>query len=157
MLDLSGSSALPCGAGGVGLQALSGNFYSYLVLALTKAETVRLFGQTEKTKDLEELKHSIEAFLPVVRDTVELQQAAEAYRACLEEAERLLSEGFRQKDLSELAGAVPKLFWLHKEWVPPLVQTADGKWEEPEWFKRAERFHHRVIKAASQLRVVGTY
>lgn len=118
---------------------------------------MRLFGQAEKTKDLKELKHAIEAFLPVVQDTVELQQTAEAYQACLAEAERLLSEGFRQKDLSELAGAVPQLFWLHKEWVPPLVQAADGRWQEPEWFKRAEPNHQRVIEAASQLRVVGTY
>lgn len=126
------------------------------MLALTKAETVRLFGHAEKTKDLQELKRSIEAFLPVVRHTVELQQAAEAYQACLEEVERLLSEGFCQKDLSELAAAVPQLFWRHKEWVPPLVQAADGRWEEPEWFKRAEPIQQRVIEAASQLRVVGT-
>lgn len=116
---------------------------------------MRLFGLAEKTKDLKELKRAIEAFLPIVRDTVELQQAAEAYQACLEEAERLLFEGFCQEDLNALAAAVPKLFWLHKEWVPPLVQAADGRWQEPEWFQRAEPIHQRVIEAAFRLRVVG--
>lgn len=106
---------------------------------------------------MKELKHSVEALLLVVRETPELQQAAPAYQACIQEAERLLSVGFRQEELSALAGSVPQLFWLHKEWVPPLVQEPDGRWQEPEWFKRAEPLHQRVIEAASQLRVVGAY
>lgn len=114
-------------------------------------------GQAEKTEALKELKTAIEALLPVVRDTAELQHAAEAYQACIEEAERLLSSGFHQEDLSSLADALPRLFWLHKEWVPPLERTIDGRWQEPEWFKRAEPLHRRVIEAASQLRVLGEY
>lgn len=118
---------------------------------------MRLRRQAEKTSALSELKSAIEAFLPVVRGTPELQHAVEAYEACVEEAERLLAGGFRQEDLSLLADAVPRLFWLHKEWVPPLERTVDGKWQEPEWFRRAEPLHRRVIEAASQLRVLGKY
>lgn len=118
---------------------------------------MRLLGQDEKTKALKELKNAIEEFLPVVRDTAQLQHAAQAYQACAEEAERLLSRGFRQEDLSSLADAVPQLFWLHKDWVPPLEQAVDGRWQEPAWFKRAEPLHRRVVEAACQLRVLGEY
>lgn len=122
-----------------------------------KVRTVHLFGPAEKTAALKELKSALEAFLPVVRETAELQHAAEAYQACLEVAERLLVNGFRQEDLSSLADAVPKLFWLHKEWVPPLEQAVDGRWQEPEWFKRAEPLERRVVEAASRLRLLGEY
>jgi len=118
---------------------------------------MHLRSQAEMARALGELKSAIEAFLPVVRGTPELQHAVQAYEACVKEAERLLASGFCQEDLASLADAVPQLFWLHKEWIPPLEQTPDGTWREPEWFKRAEPLHRRVLEAAYQLHVLGEY
>lgn len=75
---------------------------------------MRRHRQAEKAKALSDLKGAIEAFLPVVRDTAELQHAAKAYEACVREAERLLANGLSQEDLASLARAVLQLFWLHK-------------------------------------------
>ena len=68
-----------------------------------------------------------------------------------------LDHGFEQDDLSTLSRAVPRLFWLHKEWTPQLVQRPDGTFAEPPWFDAADRLHHAVQNAAEELRVVGRY
>jgi hypothetical protein len=92
-----------------------------------------------------------------VLTTEELRESASAYRACEEEVSRLLDSSFSQEDLSRLSRAVPRIFWLHKEWVPPLVQKPDGSYEEAQWFVAADPLHQRVDQLASELRVLRRY
>ncbi len=111
----------------------------------------------DRVRQLNDLKRAIEAFLPIVSRVDELRAFAAAYEACLAEVERLLAEGSDQEQLSCLSRAIPRLFWLHKEWTPQLERTADGLYREPAWFAAADSLHQHVQDAAEELRIVGRY
>lgn len=115
------------------------------------------YGVAAKKKHLQEFSRSLEAFLSHVEAVPELQSSAPSYRECLVRADNLLANGFSQEQLSELSRSVPQLFWLHKEWVPPLELALDGRWVEPRWFREYAPKHQAVVEAAEQLRVLGEY
>ena len=73
-------------------------------------------------------------------------------------AKQLLADGFNQEELSALSRSVPRLFWLHKEWIPPLEPAKTGSgFTEPAWFQRLEPLESNVSAAAEKLRVIGEY
>lgn len=108
-------------------------------------------------QQLSELKSAIVAFIPVASEMAALQGSVAAYQGGLAEIDRLLSEGFCQDDLSVLSRAVPRVFWLHKEWTPELERIVDGRYREPSWFAAADKLHQRVQDAAEALKIVGWY
>ncbi|PTU66076.1 hypothetical protein DB032_14665 [Chromobacterium sp. Panama] len=108
-------------------------------------------------QQLSELKSAIVAFMPVVSEVATLQGSVAAFQGCLAEIDRLLSEGFCQDDLNVLSRAVPRVFWLHKEWTPELERMVDGRYREPWWFVAADKLHQRVQEAAEELKIVGRY
>ena len=118
---------------------------------------MHLYTDAERVKQLRALEQALSAFIPVIAETEELRSSESAYRACMEEISRLLSCGFSQEDLSRLSRAVPRLFWLHKEWTPPLDRKSEGNYKEARWFADADRLHERVVQLASELRVMGRY
>jgi hypothetical protein len=115
------------------------------------------YSGAERTRHLADLVGSIEALLPELERSGKYPAKQLEYeRACVL-AKQLLSSGFTQEDLSALSRSVPRLFWLHKEWTPPLESTVSGgRFVEPEWFQRLEPLEAKV-SAAERLRVVGVY
>ncbi|KJV24803.1 hypothetical protein VI06_21125 [Aquitalea magnusonii] len=87
-----------------------------------------MISHLDRMLQLSELQSAIVAFIPEVSDVAMFQEAVVAYHRCLVEIDRLLSEGFCQDDLSVLSRAIPRVFWLHKEWTPDLERMADGGW-----------------------------
>jgi hypothetical protein len=118
---------------------------------------MRLVNDSERVRQLKALAAALEAFLPTLEATSALAGSVSAYEQCLAETNRLLAGGFTQDDLSALSRAVPRLFWLHKEWTPHLEQGDNGGFSEPAWFKAADALHEAVQNAAEELRVVGRY
>jgi hypothetical protein len=111
----------------------------------------------DRVRRLNDLKRAIEALLPIMSGIDVLRSSVAAYEACLAEVVRLIAEGSDQEQLSSLSRAIPRLFWLHKEWTPQLERTADGLFREPAWFAAADTLHQHVQDAAEELRIVGRY
>lgn len=118
---------------------------------------MQLVDDGDRVRQLTALKTAIVAFLPVVSSVDTLRSSVPAFQGCLTEVERLLSDGFNQEELSALSRAVPRLFWLHKEWTPQLERAADGGYQEPSWFAAADTLHQHVQDTAEELRIVGRY
>ena len=78
------------------------------------------YTEADRRVQLRALEQALEQFLDVLRSTPELRAPIRDYEENLGEVRRLLAEGFNQDALSALSRAVPRLFWLHKEWIPPL-------------------------------------
>lgn len=118
---------------------------------------MHLVDNGERVRQLRALGSAIQALLPALSGVETLRGSMPAYESCLAETKRLLDHCFTQDDLSALSRAVPRLFWLHKEWTPQLVQRADGSFAEPTWFDAADRLHQAVQDAAEALRIIGRY
>lgn len=94
---------------------------------------------------LDELRLAIEALLPLLDGVAELAGHRPEYQQALAESLSLRPGSLAQGQLDELSRSVPRLFWLHKEWVPPQAP----------WFARLDEAHERVVRAAERLRVTG--
>jgi hypothetical protein len=116
------------------------------------------YSQVERATHLKELVGALEALLPELERSGKYPAKQLDYKRACERAKELLLEGFTQEDLSALSRSVPRLFWLHKEWMPPLESIkAGGGFGEPEWFRSLEPLEAKVSEAAEKLRVVGVY
>lgn len=115
----------------------------------------RLYTMDERIAHLRELEAALAALLPVLDEQPEFAARRPAYAWALGEARRLLMAGFTQGELTALGRAVPALFWLHKDWVPPLEEAVPGRWEAPVWYAALEPLERRVVRAAEQIRVIG--
>jgi phosphoglycerate-specific signal transduction histidine kinase len=115
---------------------------------------VHIYTEVERREHLHTLVDAIEKLLPELEVDQQSLRHVSAYTQALDKANQLLSCGFIQSELSELSRAVPRLFWLHKDWAPPLEGLPPT---EPMWFKRLEPLEGEVQRAAEKLRVVGEY
>ncbi|MDG2530398.1 hypothetical protein [Caulobacter endophyticus] len=111
------------------------------------------FTPDEKRQQLRQLIAALTDLVPVLAVTPGYEGHVAAFETVLDQAERALVEGFDQAKLSDLAGAVPRLF--HPRWEPPLEQLADGRWQEPDWYQALAAKLDPVLKAADALRTVG--
>lgn len=117
------------------------------------------FSKLERRQHLQELIDALTAFLPELERSGHYLEQLPDYRKALAEARQFLEQGFSQEDLNELSRRIPQLFWLHKEWVPPLEPSSlhGAAFVEPEWYKRLEPFESRVREFATRLRFTGEY
>lgn len=111
----------------------------------------------ERTQQLHALVFALDELIPVLRALPEFSDRVAEYQAARERAVELTQVGFDQGDLSSLSRAVPDLFYRHKDWAPPLVELADGRWSEPKWFIELERKLQPVLEAAQKLQTLGYY
>lgn len=112
------------------------------------------FSEKQRVEQLRSLIGSINLLIPALQESKQYVDSIETLQEAALEANRLLVEGFVQDDLSNLSRSVPRLFWLHKEWCPPL--EADGL-SEPLWFKTLAPLEAKVTEASERLRVIGEY
>ena len=118
------------------------------------------FSQAEREDQLRTLAEALARFIAELESSGKFSEEVATYRQALHETQRLLADGFNQNDLGVLSRSVPRLFWLHKEWSPPLeeIQGKTGtSLVEPAWFRRLEPFEAHVAVAAERLRVIGEY
>lgn len=115
---------------------------------------MHIYSDEERREHLQTLVDAIEKLLPELEVNHQSMRDVPAYTQALDRTKQLLSCGFVQSELSELSRAVPRLFWLHKDWIPPLEGQPP---KEPTWFKRLEPLEGEVQRAAEKLRVVGEY
>jgi hypothetical protein len=116
------------------------------------------YSQAERAEHLSDLIDAIEAFLPELERSGQYRWTRSDYENACSVAKQLLASGFNQEELNTLSRGVPRLFWVHKEWVPPLEPTKVGSgFAEPEWFQRLDPLESKVSAAAEKLRVIGEY
>jgi hypothetical protein len=117
------------------------------------------YSEFERRQHLQNLVNALTVFIPALVKSGHYADRVIAFQQALEETKRLLAESFVQDDLSNLSRNVPKLFWLHKDWSPPLESFTpeSGRILEPEWFKQLEPLESSVSDAAEKLKVVGEY
>jgi len=106
-------------------------------------------------EQLHRLEVALAELLPVARrqSLAEVEQ----YEWALERARWLLLNRWTQDDLTELGRQVPDAFVRHKDWVPPLEQRGDGRWEQPAWFQELEDKLQPALRAARVLPEIGFY
>lgn len=118
------------------------------------------FTKAEHEQHLRSLADALEQFIPELERSARYPEYVADYRSALLETQRLLAQGFIQQDLNALSESVPSLFWLHRDWMPPLEesQSESGvKYSEPVWYQRLEPLHRKVGVAAAQLKYIGEY
>lgn len=116
------------------------------------------YSEKERAAHLQRLVEAIDALLPELQKSGKYLESIAGYDKARMIAKQLLVEGFDQSDLSALGRSVPRLFWLHKEWLPPLEPSeADRGLSESPWFQHLEPLESAVASAAEKLRVVGEY
>lgn len=111
------------------------------------------FSPTERRTQLVGLVAALDDLIPVLAVTPGYGGRVPEFAAALVRARSLLDDGFEQADLSELARAVPSLF--HPRWEPPLERTADGSWQEADWYRSLADKLEPALAAAETLRTIG--
>ena len=92
------------------------------------------------------------AHLPSVPDYAD---SVDAFRQYSDAVRSLVRDGYTQSDLNNISRAFPAILHTNPHWIPPLVQTADGRHAEPEWYPELERLHTACADTAEILRVLG--
>ena len=115
------------------------------------------YTTTERREHLLALEHSVERLLTAIRKTQRYTEYIPKYEHALSRTRELLNTGFDQEALSALARTLPRLFHLHKDWVPPLKIGADGQYTVPRWFEALEPLEQAVAACGQRLRAVGIY
>ena len=92
-----------------------------------------------------------------IREDERYREHVPQFENALSRTRELLRIGFDQEALSALARAIPKLFHLHKEWIPPIESGPDGRYTVPSWFRLLEPLDQAVTECAHRLRVIGIY
>jgi hypothetical protein len=118
---------------------------------------VQIVDQGARLQQLAALEVAIDALVEGLKRTGCYVEAIPELEECRQASVTLRQNGFEQRQLNELSRAVPRLFWLHKEWMPPLVEMAPDHREEPVWFKELAPLEQRLQELAYGLRVVGEY
>jgi len=110
-----------------------------------------------RAEQLRALEQSLVDLIPVVEDIPATMDLAPRYRYALEKVRALIDGVFDQEDLSQLSRVVPDAFHRHKDWMPPVELSEDGRWREPDWFKRLDAKLAPVLNIAEKLRILGYY
>lgn len=116
---------------------------------------MKLYTAAEKRAQLEQFVTSLREAIGVADVATNQDINLEPLRKCLVQAETLLCNGFDRDSLKELAQSFTPVIWVHKEWLPPLIRSADGSLAEPEWFARMSDAHGRAEQLALELRAYG--
>jgi hypothetical protein len=118
--------------------------------------TMHHYSEADQASHLGDLLKAITSLLPELERSGRYPAERVQYERVCISAKRLLAEGFTQEALGTLSQSVPRLFWLHKEWMPPLEALGDGGGlAQPAWFKRLEPLEAKVSAAAEKLRFIG--
>jgi hypothetical protein len=111
------------------------------------------FTQEEKLQHLHQLIQAMQALNREIVDSPYSQYAA-IYTELCNECMLVFQKQFDQAALNLISNQVPSLFWLHKEWMPPIDPHSHST---PAWFQRLEPLENAVRQAAERLRHIGTY
>jgi hypothetical protein len=111
----------------------------------------------DRRRELRALVQALREVRGLARENGQFDAFLSSLDDCTRKAEHLLGSGASQADLNDLSREVPMLIYCHPHWTPPLEMQADGTWEVPAWFRALEPAHERMIAAAIELRVVGSY
>jgi hypothetical protein len=106
-------------------------------------------------RQLADLLDAVDAlceYLPQAPDYLDAAHIIREYRVRIAS---LLESGFDQDSLSALSRSIRPIIYTHKEWIPPLVERADGSWQEPDWFPELNRLHEVMLQKALDLRIIG--
>lgn len=118
--------------------------------------STHIYNETDRKAQLKQLANALVELIPVACE-LNLDQTA-SYEKALVRTNELLTRGFTQKDLSELARSVPDVFYRHKDWESKMaMKQQDGSWDYPSWFKKLETKLQPALSAASELSTLGYY
>jgi hypothetical protein len=115
------------------------------------------YTTAERREHLLDLERALERLLAAIRETGEYTEHIRWFENALSRTRELLNTGFDQTALSALSRVIPRLFHLHKDWVPPLEMSLDGQHEVPPWFTTLEPLEEAVTACAQRLSAIGFY
>lgn len=114
------------------------------------------YTKEDRIGQLNALIPALENLITYLKDNELFLDNVHSYEDALDEAKRLLIEGFTQKELGTLERSVPDLFFRHKDWIPPLEN--EGDYTTPaKWFEELEKRLQPARAAAGILSIVGYY
>lgn len=116
------------------------------------------YSQPERRAHLEELIVALEVARDAVAATSEYAQFASAYQNAIDTASNLVTDGWSQVQLRDLAESVPDPAGMEivQAYAPP-GRTVDGRFKLAEWFAPIEPKLEAALSAARRLREVGYY
>ncbi|UXZ95472.1 hypothetical protein K3169_24590 [Pseudomonas phytophila] len=114
------------------------------------------YTNADRLSQLKELESVLPELIRVAGSTPAMTYV-EDYRLALAKVVELQKEGFTQNQLSALGRAIPDVFNRHKEWIPPMHQTATGEWVEHEWWTLLDEKLQPVLSLARTLQTLGYY
>ncbi|MFM2479589.1 hypothetical protein [Celerinatantimonas sp. MCCC 1A17872] len=112
------------------------------------------YTKEDRIKQLKILIPALENLIAYLKENKLFLEQVGSYESALEQARRLLMEGFTQQELSALGRSVSDLFFRHKEWVPPFEQE---NLEPAKWFVELEKYLQPALSAAGILSIIGYY
>ncbi|ULU23185.1 hypothetical protein [Dyella terrae] len=115
------------------------------------------YTPNDRIEQLRVLERSLAELIPVAEATPATINLVPQYRDALKKARALIGGAFSQEDLSSLSRSIPDAFHRHKDWMPPLEQSEDGSWQEPDWFRHLDGKLLPVLDIATKLREIGYY
>ncbi|KZZ82402.1 hypothetical protein A3767_00125 [Oleiphilus sp. HI0133] len=114
------------------------------------------YTEKDRIEQLNALIPALEKLISYLKEKELFLDNVASYECALEEAQRLLGNGFTQKELGALERSVPDLFHRHKEWIPPL--ETEGDYSTPaKWFEELEEYLQPARSAAGVLSIIGYY
>lgn len=111
----------------------------------------------DRIAQLRSLERALGELIPVAEATHAVTDLAPKYQEALEQVRALSQGDFSQEDLSNLSRSIPDAFHRHKDWIPPLELSGDGRWREPDWFTELDAKLRPVLDIAARLREIGYY
>lgn len=115
------------------------------------------YTEEDRKNQLGKLIPALESLISHMKNERLFMDKISVYELALTEANRLLNEGFTQKELSELDRGVPDLFYRHKEWYPPLEDESNNLSKPAKWFEELEEYLQPAREAAGVLSIIGYY
>ncbi len=115
-----------------------------------------IFTQDEKRKHLSTFIRYVDLLCAHLPKCDDLSCKLEDFQIYRSEAEEMVQNGFIQDDLTELSCSVKSIIHLHKEWMPPMIETNSG-WTVPDYYPKLEELHEKVMTTARELRAIGEY
>ena len=115
------------------------------------------YTRNDRIEQLHALERSLGELIPVAEASPATVSLVPLYRHAQERTRALIGGSFNQADLSSLSRSIPGAFHRHKDWMPPLEESGDGRWQEPDWFRYLDAKLQPVLDIAAKLREIGYY